>query len=96
MAERDWQGCVRAANRLMDLVCLMYHPGDEKARRVAPTATWAGIIAEELGIVTPSQEAEQRPCEHCGTTERPREMDRFNNWLCAQCATAAAEDEWNN
>lgn len=50
---KDWISCVRAANRLLDITCYMYHPGDSKARVIAPVITWAGIIAEELGIDQP-------------------------------------------
>jgi hypothetical protein len=39
MNQPDWAGCCRASNRLMDLVCAIYHPGDAFARRVAPTST---------------------------------------------------------
>ena len=46
----DWTGCGRASSRIMDMVCAMYHPGDERARQFAPTSTWAEIIAGELGI----------------------------------------------
>jgi hypothetical protein len=49
-----WSNCCRAAGRLADLVCIMYHPKDEKARQTWPTATWAGIIASELGIELPN------------------------------------------
>jgi hypothetical protein len=49
----EWSKCVRASNRLMDLVCAMYHPKDAYARKIAPTITWAEIIAEELGIEIP-------------------------------------------
>ena len=52
----NWEGCCRAANRLMDLTCFMYHPGNKEARLIAPTAIWAEIIAGELGIETPSEE----------------------------------------
>lgn len=45
-----WAQCVRASNRLADLVCSMYHPGDDKARQTWPTSTWAEIIASELGV----------------------------------------------
>jgi hypothetical protein len=48
-----WSDCIRASNRLADLVCAMYHPKDEKARKTFPTATWAEIIASELGISVP-------------------------------------------
>ncbi len=48
-----WTGCCNASNRLADLVCLMYHPNDQKARQTWPTATWAEIIASELGIKIP-------------------------------------------
>ena len=50
---KEWLACTRAANRLADLVCLMYHPGDKMARLTWPTATWAEIIAAELGIQIP-------------------------------------------
>lgn len=56
---KDWAGCCRAANRLMDMVCLMYHPGDTYTRKVAPTAAWAEIIASELGIEIPGVEYEK-------------------------------------
>lgn len=46
----DFAACSRAANRLADLVCAMYHPKDKKARQTWPTATWAEIIASELGV----------------------------------------------
>lgn len=49
----NWQSCCRAANRLADLVCMMYHPKDSQARVVFPTATWSEIIASELGIQIP-------------------------------------------
>lgn len=52
----DWSGCCRASNRLADLVCMMYHAKDEKARKTWPTATWAEIIAEEVGINIPRSE----------------------------------------
>ena len=55
-APKDWAGCCRASHRLADLVCSMYHPSDDKARKVWPTATWAEIIASELGIVVPGEE----------------------------------------
>jgi hypothetical protein len=55
-AVEDWAGCCRASNRIADLVCLMYHPGDKKARLTWPTATWAEIIASELDIQIPGQE----------------------------------------
>lgn len=50
-----WSACVKASNRLMDMVCAMYHSGDVKARLTAPTATWAEIIASELGVTLPSE-----------------------------------------
>jgi hypothetical protein len=50
---KDWAGCCRASNRIADLVCLMYHPKDEQARKTWPTATWAELIASELGIEIP-------------------------------------------
>jgi len=46
----DFASCLRASNRLADLVCAMYHPKDEEARTVFPTATWAEVIASELGV----------------------------------------------
>lgn len=49
----DWKGCVSASNRLADLVCAIYHPRDQKARQAWPTATWAEIIAAELGVNVP-------------------------------------------
>lgn len=52
----DWQGCCKAAGRLADLVCFMYHRQDEQARRIFPTSTWAEIIAAELNISTPEDE----------------------------------------
>jgi hypothetical protein len=55
---KDWQSCARAANRLADLVCSMYHPKDAKARQVWPTATWAELIANELGVEIPGQESD--------------------------------------
>lgn len=51
-----WSGCVSAANQLADMVCLMYHPKDEKARKTFPTATWAEIIAREVGVTIPNSE----------------------------------------
>lgn len=55
-ASNDWSACCRASNRLADLACAMYHPKDVKARVVFPTATWAEIIASELGIEVPDEE----------------------------------------
>lgn len=52
----DWNGCCKASNRLADLVCAMYHPRNEQARRTFPTSTWAKIIAAELGIEIPDAE----------------------------------------
>ena len=49
----QWKACCRASNRLADLVCAMYHPGDVEARKTWPTATWAEIIASELGVEIP-------------------------------------------
>lgn len=49
----DWAGCTRASNRIADVVYAMHYPGDAQARLVAPTATWAEIIANELGIDSP-------------------------------------------
>jgi hypothetical protein len=54
-AQDQWAGCCRASNRLADLVCSMYHPRDPKARQTWPTATWAEIIAQELGIAVPKE-----------------------------------------
>jgi hypothetical protein len=45
--------CLRASNRLADLACAVYCPHDSSARKIFPTATWAEIIAQELGIVVP-------------------------------------------
>jgi hypothetical protein len=50
----DFAACHRASNRLADMVCAMYHPGDKKARETWPTATWAEIIASELGVEVPA------------------------------------------
>jgi hypothetical protein len=50
MPAKGLKGCYRAANRLADLVCAMYHPNDAKARCIFPIVTWAEIIASELGI----------------------------------------------
>ena len=49
-----WSNCCRAAGRLVDLVCTMYHLKDEKARQTWSTATWAEIIASEFGIEIPN------------------------------------------
>jgi hypothetical protein len=54
--QATWSNCCRVAGRLADLVCLMYHPKDEMARKVWPTATWSEIIASELGIEVPETE----------------------------------------
>lgn len=43
----NWEGCVKAANRLADLACVLKGEG---ARQVFPTAVWAEIIASELDI----------------------------------------------
>jgi hypothetical protein len=51
-----WHECCNASNRLMDLVCAMHHPKDAYARKIAPTSTWAEIIASELHISTPEAE----------------------------------------
>ena len=51
-----WAACCRASNRLADLVCLMYHPKDPRYRKTWPTATWAEIIASELGIEVPGDD----------------------------------------
>ena len=53
---KQWKACTRASNRLADMVCMMYHPKDELARKVFPTATWAELIASELGIEIPYEE----------------------------------------
>ena len=53
---KQWVACTRASNRLADMVCMMYHPKDELARKVFPTATWAELIASELGIEIPYEE----------------------------------------
>jgi hypothetical protein len=55
---KEWIACSRAANRLADLVCAMYHPRDTKARATFPTATWAEIIAAELGVEIPNSDSE--------------------------------------
>jgi len=52
----DWQACTRASGRIADLVCMAYHPKDEKARATRPTSTWAEIIASELGITVPESD----------------------------------------
>ena len=49
----SWDSCCRASGRLADLVCAMYHPKDSKARETWPTATWAEIIASEIGATVP-------------------------------------------
>ena len=49
----SWHACCKASNRLADLVCSMYHPKNEQARKTWPTATWAEIIAAELGVEVP-------------------------------------------
>lgn len=51
-----WRACCRASGRIADMVCTMYHPGNKKARDTWPTATWAEIIAVELGIELPNQD----------------------------------------
>lgn len=43
----DWGACSRASNRIADLVSAVYAPN---VRAMMPTATWAEIIASELGI----------------------------------------------
>jgi hypothetical protein len=53
---QGWLDCCRAANRLADLVCSMYHPKDEQARKTWPTATWAEMIAAELNIPIPGRD----------------------------------------
>lgn len=55
-APQDWAGCCRASCRLADLVCAMYHPDDPRVRKTWTTATWAEIIASELGIMVPGEE----------------------------------------
>lgn len=54
---QDWSNCVRASNRLADLMCAIYHPGDAETRKVATTATFAEIIAEDMGIHVPEVSA---------------------------------------
>lgn len=51
-----WEDCCNASNELADMVCAMYHPGDKKARETWPTATWAEIIARNLGIQIPQSD----------------------------------------
>lgn len=46
----SWTACYRASNRIADTV---YLKPDE--RKLAPTATWAEIIASEMGIERPEQ-----------------------------------------
>jgi hypothetical protein len=55
-AAKDWAACCRAAHRLADLTCAVAYPGNEKVRQTWPTATWAEIIACELGIEIPEEE----------------------------------------
>jgi hypothetical protein len=43
-----WESCCAASHRIADLVYL-----DPKAREVAPTSTWAEIIAFELDVPVP-------------------------------------------
>ena len=50
-----FDSCSRAANRIADLVCAMYHPKDKKARQVYATATLAEIIANEIGEQIPGR-----------------------------------------
>lgn len=55
----DWSACCRASHRLAELVILMYHGKDphlDLVRKTWPTATWAEIIASELGIEVPETE----------------------------------------
>jgi hypothetical protein len=49
----DWKACARASNRIADLVSAVNNPNDKEARKLMPTATWAEIIASELGIQVP-------------------------------------------
>lgn len=60
---RNWESCYRAADRLADMVCAMYHPKDEKARQTWPVSTWAEIIAIELGI---SHKPTRKPTKYNG------------------------------
>jgi hypothetical protein len=46
----DFAACSRASNRLADLACATFCPNDKQTRKIFPTATWAEIIASELGI----------------------------------------------
>lgn len=51
-----WAGCMRASESIWDLICLSYHPGDELARKVAPTITYAGVIAQHLNVEVPGDD----------------------------------------
>ena len=48
-----WAGCMRASEHIWDLICITYHPGDNRARTVAPTITYAEIIARHLHMEVP-------------------------------------------
>jgi hypothetical protein len=50
---KAWHGCCVASNRIADLVCAMFYPGDVQARKTWPTATWSEMIASELNITVP-------------------------------------------
>ena len=60
----DWEGCCKAANRLADLACALYHPNDKHSRKIFPVSTWAEIIAEELGVEIPGK-SEDCNCTDC-------------------------------
>ena len=42
-------------------------------------------MAPEKTLATIQAEADNEPCEHCGTTKKPRSFDRWDNWLCDEC-----------
>lgn len=44
---------------------------------------------------TTDNDTNNPPCSHCGTIERPRSSDRWDNWLCEKCANIEAEVEWD-
>jgi hypothetical protein len=79
----SWPSCCAAARRLADLVCAMYHPKDDKARQTWPTATWAEIIACELGIQLPQvAEGDGVDCLFvCHKALNPK-LDRSNGRWC--------------
>ena len=35
------------------------------------------------------------PCEHCGTTARPRFMSPDQNWLCQKCHDAENQAQYD-